>query len=986
MWFSSFTGLIKFDGYNFTSFNFDLNKKNSLPDKSAVHLCEDSAGNIWVSHDAFSILSKYNPHTENFTVYRSEDNNKCAAPSGYISSLVADKTGRLWVGTDRGLSFYEAATNRFIDLSDVIFPDTLSSREIKCLMIDHGGLLWIGTGNGINIYDAVHKKLKLFNPPDKNYVFSKKEVSHIMQDHSGNIWISLELTGLGNRGIYRYNPSTNFSKMYYHSAVDPGSLSAGPVNALIEDSHHTIWACMYAGGLCAYEPETDNFKTYRADANNRYALNSDQITSLFEDRSGVFWIGANGGGLNNCYLTNKRFAVYQNYDKEFISHFPLSLYKDHSGKVYMGTFGVGIHEFDPVKGRVRSFKFGLPNDEITGFNFCYGMLEASDGNFWLVTFDEGLHKLDRKSGRFTTVHSTGNNKDTAFHNQSNCIVEDGNKRLWIGTNNGLKCYDLKSRIFSGFENLYPDTNQLSNDEIVNLYCDPEGMLWIAGTNGLTLFDTKTGRIKIFKHDDNNPHSLSINHLNYVYDDGKGKVWLGTEGGGLNEFDKRTEQFTSYMLEDGLPDNSVSGILEDEFGNLWLSTNKGICKFSPPSGENKKAVCRNYNISDGLPGDEYYYNTCVKGDDGTLYFASTGGLVAFKPNELEDNQFIPPVVITDFSVFNKSVEPNDSTGILNLPADETKEIKLSYRQNIFSFTFSALSYIHPEKNRYAYMLEGFDKDWIYTDASRRFANYTNLGAGEYTFRVKASNNDGVWNEKGASIKLIITPPYWQRWWFRLLMIIAVASVAYGIYSYRMREVIRLQNIRNKISGDLHDDIGSTLNSISIYSEVAKQDASKHAHALEMIGEASRKIIDAMSDIVWTINPENDSFENIILRMRSLAFNLLRAKNIEFIFKADEGLDNIKLSLENRRNLFLIFKEAINNLIKYADASKVSIQLLREGSLVKLVISDNGKGFDTTQRSTGNGLNSMKRRAGEMKAQLQIESVIEEGTRIDLTLRS
>jgi signal transduction histidine kinase len=285
-----------------------------------------------------------------------------------------------------------------------------------------------------------------------------------------------------------------------------------------------------------------------------------------------------------------------------------------------------------------------------------------------------------------------------------------------------------------------------------------------------------------------------------------------------------------------------------------------------------------------------------------------------------------------------------------------------------------------------MLEGYDENWIYTDASKRYATYTNLAPKKYIFKVKASNNDNKWNETPIELKIIIMPPFWQTGWFRTLMIVAIAALVYGLYRYRLSQVLRLQAIRNKISHDLHDDIGSTLNSISVYSEVAKQDAAKHAHALEMIGESSRKIIDAMSDIVWTINPENDSFENMILRMRSLAFNLLRAKNIEFTFRADEGLNNLKLSMEDRRNFFLIFKESINNLVKYSEATHVFIRLLHDGPTIKMQIQDNGKGFDISQSLTGNGMNSMKQRAKEMNAWLTIESENGAGTNIELIMKS
>ncbi len=990
MWFGSFTGLVKFDGYNITNFNFDPNNKNSIPNNSSNHLCEDGEGNLWISHDAYPSLTKRNPHTGEFTIFRRDDNNKFAGPPGSVSCLTTDKTGTLWIGTDRGLCFYESRTNKFINVSDIILPDTLCSGEIRCLMMDHKGLLWIGTANGINIYDPTQKKLILFNPPDKNYSTVGKQVLSILEDHSGDIWVSLWWAKSENSGIYRFSPSTNTSKIYSPSFTDPNSLSSGYINTLLEDSHHTIWAGMYEGGLCEYQPASDNFRTYRTDGTNPNKLNSNQVVSLFQDRSGVFWIGTNGGGLNNFYPINTNFKVYQSYDKEFISHYPLSLYKDHSGKIYLSTLGAGVNEFDPVSGKFKSYKIVLPNDKLNAFNFSYGMVDASDGNLWIVGYDEGLYTLDRKSGKITTMHSTSDNRDTTSHNIFNCIVEDGNKRLWIGTNNGLKCYDLKTKVLSGVETLYRDPNNLSKDRIVSLNYDKEEILWIAGSNGLTLLNTKTGETNIFKHDNNNPHSISFNIISCFYDDGKGTVWLGTEGGGLNKFEKIKQQFTSYTTKDGLPDNTIYGILNDDHGNLWLSTNKGICKFTQPSSQNDKVVCRNYNMSDGLPADEFFFNASIKADDGTLYFASNAGLVAFRPEELRDNPYIPPVVVTDFSVFHKSVRPGDSTGLLKFEIDETKEIKLSYRQNVFSFAFSALSYVHPEKNQYAYMLEGFDKEWIYTDATRRFANYTNLGAGTYTFKVRASNNDGVWNEEGTSIKVIVLPPYWQTLWFSLLCGLAGGMILYAIYMNRMQKVREIRRIRNKIASDLHDDLGATLSSISIMSELVNQQVKAQSpqvsSLLEKIGSSSRNMIESVNDMVWAINPQNDSFENIIKRMRTFASEILAAKDIAFHFDFDKNLLQSKLKMEMRRNFYLIFKEAVNNLAKYSNATNAFVMIWnRENNLV-MTVRDDGSGFEMNSVEVGNGLINMQQRANFMKARFKLESIPSKGTTIELEFKN
>lgn len=981
MWFATQSGLLRYDGYSFTTFQNDPFNKNSPSSYSNV-LREDRAGNIWVGGDG---LSKYDPHTAKFTTWRHDNKNKYSLLSDDIRCLITDKEGKLWIATDKGLCSYDSASGKFISLSDIIPHDTLCNQDIRDLLVDRDDLLWIGTENGINIFDPRHKKLRLFEPADRNYAAMTRTVECMLQDDAGDIWISF----WDNR-IYRYKPSTGATESYRHSAADPYSLRLNLVSTMTEDNHHNLWMGMSFGGISVYQPAKNSFRNYRADANDLHSLSTNQVIRLFQDQGKTLWIGTAGAGLNSCYPEQNKFRIYQNWDKDYTTHWPISLYKDHSGKIYMTTHGTGLQEFDPATGKFISYNIVLPHDSLSFGNVCFGTLEASDGNLWMVSYAEGLHKFDRKTRKLITIHTTLNNPGTGFHNQANCIVEDSDKRFWIGTNYGLKCYDLKTKIFSGFEKIYRDTNLLSSDGIVNLHLDNEGILWIAGEEGgMTLFNTKTGEIKIFKHDDNNPHSISSNDINYFYDDGKGLVWVGTTGG-LNRFDKRTEQFVAYTIKEGLPDNSIKGILADDQGNLWLSSNKGICRFTPPSSRNDAAVCRNYNRGDGLPGDEYDYNTCVKGDDGTLYFASNAGLVAFKPAELKDNDYIPPVVITDFSVFNKSIAPNDATGILKLPADETKEITLSYKQNDLSFSFSALSYVHPEKNRYAYMLEGYDKEWIYTDATRRVANYTNLDPATYTFKVKGSNNDGLWNETPVEIKLIITPPWWQTLWFKLLCVLAAGLTLYAIYNNRMRKARDIRRIRNKIASDLHDDLGATLSSISIMSELVNQqvkDQSPQASSLlEKIGSSSRNMIESVNDMVWAINPQNDSFENIIKRMRNFASEILSAKDIAFHFDFDKNLLESKLKMEMRRNFYLIFKEAVNNVAKYSRAANAFVMIWSRENNLKMTIRDDGSGFEMNNVKAGNGLINMQQRAEIMKARFNLESIPGKGTIIELEFKN
>ncbi len=965
-------GKKRYDGTSFKTFQADTSR-NSIAPEGVYRLCNDTHGNLWGLAWNPSVF-KYDPDTEVFTEYFAHDT---VFPPCLVSCLTVDKQGKIWFGMNcygktAGLGYCDPALDLLVDFSKIIYPDTLCNRVVRSLLFDRNGLLWIGTANGINIYHPIQKKMSLFDPDDKVFSPISKSVTCMLEDHTGNIWFSLH-----NEGIYRFNPSTGASKLYHHSDADNNSLCSDIVNTLIEDSHHNIWAGGY-GGISIYRPDSDDFKSYQADPDNRYSLSSDLVETLFEDRSGALWVGTNGGGLNICYPQAKNFLFYENTNKkEAASSWATDLHVDATGKIYMTTFGAGLKEFDPATRTMTSYKIESPKTGLKA-NYYFRIFQSSDGNIWEVGLNEGLQKLDIKSGMFSTIYSRRGEVLT-------CIAEDLDKRLWIGGNTELHCYDMKTNKYFSAKDLYSNTGKIHG--VASLYCDRDGILWIAYPFGLTLLDTKTGSLKNFRHDNNKAHSLVDNDVNSFYEDGKGKVWIGTRGG-LSEFDRSSEQFVSYTLEDGLPDKNVLGIISDEAGNLWLGTGSGICKFSPPSSKNTKPVFRNYNSGDGLPGDGFAWGK--KGPDGTLYFVCKEGIVAFKPDELKDNDFVPPVLITGLTVNNNSIQQNDSTGILKFPLGGTKKIRLSYRQNNFSFSFSALNYLHSEKNQFAYKLEEYDKDWKYTDPAIRFANYTNIDPGEYTFRVKASNNDGVWNKEGTSIKLIITPPYWQTWWFRLLCGVAGAAVLYAFYYNRMQKLKDIRRIRNKIASDLHDDLGATLSSISIMCELVnqkvKEQSPQASSMLEKIGSSSRHMIESVNDMVWAINPKNDSFENIIKRMRSFASEILAAKDIAFHFDFDKNLVQAKLKMDMRRNFYLIFKEAVNNTAKYSGAANTYVMIWNRENNLMMTIRDDGSGFEMKTVEAGNGLLNMQQRAEIMKARFNLESIPGKGTIVELEFKN
>lgn len=455
---------------------------------------------------------------------------------------------------------------------------------------------------------------------------------------------------------------------------------------------------------------------------------------------------------------------------------------------------------------------------------------------------------------------------------------------------------------------------------------------------------------------------------------------------MNLFNKKADEFISYTSIDGLPGNSITDIIGDDHSQLWIGTNAGICKIKFKGSVLEACL---YDELDGLPTPHFSKSASMKTKDGHLLFSCENGIIRMHPDSVTSNTKKPPVIVTDFLLFNREVLPGDEDSILKTSISKTDHIRLLHNQNAFSFQFTAVSFINPDKNLYAYRLEGFDKDsaWNFTDSKHRIAAYTNIPPGDYTFHVKASNNDGVWNERGRIIHLTIAPPFWKKWWFYSLCLLFILGTLYGIYRYRLNQVLNLQYVRNKIASDLHDDVGSTLSSIAIYSELANEEvngkSAKATQLLQTIHENSRTTIESMSDIVWAINPKNDRFENILTRMRTFASGILEAKNIDLKFEASSSLSGLKLSMDKRKNLYLLFKEAVNNVAKYSVGKNCTIKLWLDSKTLNMKIEDDGMGFDLNHHAAGNGLETMKRRSEEMNGVFSIQSSKESGTNIHLS---
>jgi signal transduction histidine kinase/ligand-binding sensor domain-containing protein len=713
-----------------------------------LSIYEDSAGLFWIGTNSGG-LNRFDREKETFSHWINEPGNPNSLSHNDVFSIYEDRSSVLWIGTRRGLNKLVPGAN---EASPLIFtrwinepgnPDSLSHNEVQVIFQDSVGILWIGTRNGLNEFvsgggEGSPPNFKHWiNEPANPGSLSHNDVRSIYEDRSGVLWI-----GTWDGGLNKFDREQKKFTYWKNDPLDSHSLSDNSVYSICEDRSDVLWIGT-VGGLNKFDREQRKFAHLINEPGNPDSLSHNYVFSILEDRSGMIWIGTDGGGLNRFDRDNETFTYWINEpgNPNSLSHDGVySIYEDRAGILWIGTKG-GLNMFVP------------------------GASEGSPPIFkhW-VNEPENLNSLS--------------------NNEILSIYEDRSGALWIGTRGGLNrlisgASEGSLPIFKHWVNEPGDPNSLSHDVIVSIYEDRAGILWI-GTNGggLNRFDRDKEKFSHWVNEPGNPESLSNNDILSIYEDQTGMLWVGTMGGGLNWFDREKGTFKRYREKDGLPNNVIYGILEDDRGSLWLSTNRGLSKF-----DIQAETFRNYDAHDGLQIYEFNQGAFRKNKKGEMFFGGIKGFVAFTPENIEDNPNIPPVVITSLKKFDEVLK----TDIFD------DEIKLSYKDKYFSFEFAALDYRNPEKNQYAYKIEGVNEEWIHS-GTRRFVTYPHLGPGKYYFRVKGSNNDRVWNDVGACLKIIITPPFWGTWWFRVFVLATVLGI--GVLWHKMR-VMHIEAQRNRL---------------------------------------------------------------------------------------------------------------------------------------------------------------------------------------------
>ena len=781
LWVGTADGLNRYDGYSFEVFRPDPDDAASISDRWITALLEDRRGDLWIG-TFLGGLNRFDYKTGKFTPYVHESLNENSLAGNHVTALLEDQQGFLWIGTKKGLDRFDPRAGVFEHFRNIPGDATsLPGNSINALNIDSQGVLWVGTNtNGLCSFNAYDRDFRCYLHDDENpNSLSSNTIHDIVEDSQGFLWVATPA------GINRISPDRNVFIHYVHDDDLARSLIDNYVHALFIDRAGILWVGT-ENGLDRYDFDSYRFIHYRHNPGDITSLSNNSIYAVYEDRGGVLWVGTYGSGLNKYNSWQSKFTYFnarQDPANSLSSDFVFPISVDDRGMVWIGTYGGGLNLFNPRTGRFTHYRHDPKDAGSLLSDVVISSYIDRKGVLWVGT-NEGLSRFDADTGTF--VHYTARKDEgqpdanitpgTVFD-----IYEDSQGFLWVGTEYGLNRFDPVSERFTHYTSdpLQPDT--LSSSKVTAIFEDRDQNLWF-GTfdNGLNRFDRQKRTFTRYLAVPQKDGSLSHSSVLAIYQDSRGILWIATAGGGLNRYHPDTDSFSALTEKHGLPNNVLYGILEDDGGDLWLTTNRGLSRYDPEAG-----TFRNYTTQDGLQSIEFNQNAFAKGPDGLLYVGGINGLNGFDPAAIVDSAYAPPVVLTSFS---NEGQPEPDRG----RPEVLQHVTLGWPDNSFTFEFAALSYAQSDANQYAYFLENFDREWNYIGTSRE-GRYTNLPGGTYTLRLRGTNNDGVWNEIGQSVNVTVIPPFWDTWIFRILVAFAVIGLGVGAYRVRMRAV-EAQNIQ------------------------------------------------------------------------------------------------------------------------------------------------------------------------------------------------
>ncbi len=968
MWFGTPNGLYKFDGFKYTVYQTEQGNKNSLSENNVIALYEDSKGLLWIgTDDGVNVLDK---ETDTFYNYfNSYTDNQKSNKTIKINHISEDRNQNIWLATNVGIFMVKRnAKNPFSFIFEFVANDT--DQILKAYHIQQSNqedALLIGTNQGLKKID-IHPFTKKPYLRSTN-ILPKHFIYDMHQKKNGEVWLGTS-SGIYSLNLYKITSGKTLKKKFEKKIT-------GAINSISNDENGNLWIGGNKDGIYYIE---NNKVVQHFDAQKKFEqhnLKSNSILKIYADHSGLIWVGSSRGGLATYDLQKKEFKTFKNdksNKRSLGGNYINALLEEDNQELWIGTYQNGLNKmtFNENREVFEKIKLGSSFDEKV-FSLC----KDDFGYLWVATQRSGLYrlKLNAKNNVIEQTHYTI--KNTGGNLPTNTVFKmykDKKGTIWMCSfsNYGLMRFQpeknsTKLPLIESYTTKTKNTVQLNTNKVVTILEDREGILWLGTRNGLNKVyrnsENKPVKIIAYTNDRNDPNSLPNNGVFDIRQTKNGTMWIATFGGGIskvlqNELNKDEIQFKTFTKKDGLSDNAVYSILEDQNEFLWMSTNNGLSKFDP-----KKEIFKNYTKKEGLQHKNFRKYSFHKGKSGLFYFGGIEGFNVFNPLKIKKHTNLPKTVITDFKIYNKSVKINDSVihkNILNKKIFYTKSIELNYDHKEFSFEFASLHYAAPKNNKYAYKLEGYDKDWIYTDSDKRFASYSNLTNGDYIFKVKSANLDNVWNEKTTDIAIKILPPFWKTWWMYIIYILVVIGLLFLFrYLILVREKYNTELKLEKFEREKMEEVNDLkLQFFTNISHEFKTPLTLILGPLEKLIE-SDKTDSTLKDMLVLMQRNANQLHKLIQQV--LEFRKVENNEIELsvtqtdIVKYSKDIFNSFIVLGEKKGIELVFKTTEETIVDWFDIDKVekiinnllsnALKFTQKGGKISLSIS-----IDTPEKET------------------------------------
>jgi len=904
IWIGTENGLNKYDGYKFTNYFSDINKEKSLFSNEIITLMVDSQGILWVG--TFQGLFKYNENFDNFDHIVFENSNQLNTNIP-VYAILEDSEGFIWIGTSGGGLYKYDKTKGIIKSYQHSERDnySLSSNFIFTLYIDSQHILWIGTiDNGLDKFDVSTEKF--YNFKSFKGVDNQKNANAILKifENKKNQF----LIGTRGDGLFSFDAEKMEFTAFEIPMKTQKSVKPKEIYNIYRDKKQRLWISTHGNGLFYFNNSNEAIRIEHS-ANNTTSLINNNIRTLFEDLQGNLWIVSYQGGINILPNMYKKFNTYNiNDDSEFVTNIVTSVCADKKGNLWVGSDGGGLKYIDRVKNNITHFHPGENETDIISDKVVMTLLLDED-NLWIGTYLKGISVYNTKT---KSVRRYKNNDaiNSLSSNFISCFLKASNGIIWVGTNGGgINKFITETNTFQRFiQDPLAIDKSLVNNYVNTIAEDNNGRLWIGTFWGLSVFDPLNGMLINYQQNENG--GLSNNTIYSIKITSKNEIWLGTRNG-LNKFIPSSNSFKSFSLSDGLSGNVIYSIEEDSGGNLWLSTNNGLCNFNPQT-----LAVRNYYKSDGFLSNEFFRNASNNIKKSELLFGSLNGLISFFPDSINENYAVPKARLTRFNIFNQDIISGAKLGndvIISQPIYLTKKLVLKHKYNSFAFEFSALDYILPEKNNYKCKLEGFDKEWRLLNYDQRYVTYTNLDAGSYIFKVKASSIDNEWNDQTTNLTIVVKPPIYGTWWAYTLYYFLLMFVIWFFWSLSIKRV----KLKNEIKFERFErDKANEINQAKLrfFTNISHE---FRTPITLILGPLEKMLNDKI------ILKKYDS--SIHLMMKN-ANRLLRLVNqLMDLRKIETGQMELKTE---HADIIIFLKDIYNSFVEFAEQKKIEFRFLTE----------------------------------------------------------